>query len=142
MALKDEAKAGSFGQEAKRPLSPHLQAYRPTLTMTMSIAHRATGAALYVGTLLLVWWLASIASGPDAYAFQQRIMASLPGKAFLLFFTWTALHHALGGLRHLILDLGLAHDDPWREYLARASIIASLAGAALIWMILSFPWSL
>ncbi len=124
-------------QRKTRPRSPHLQVYRPTLTMTMSIAHRLTGAALYGGTLLLVWWLMSVASGPAAYAFEQRVMASFPGKAVLFFFTWAALHHAFGGLRHLVLDSGWAHDYPWREYLARASIIASLTGAALIWIIWS-----
>src|SRR5262245_52519396 len=41
----------------QRPISPHLQIYRPMLTMMMSIVHRVTGAALYFGTLLLVWWL-------------------------------------------------------------------------------------
>ena len=40
-----------------RPLSPHLQIYRPTLTMTMSIVHRITGMGLYLGALLVAWWL-------------------------------------------------------------------------------------
>ena len=51
-----------------RPLSPHLQIYRPMLTMMMSIVHRITGGALYVGMLLLVWWLSAAAAGPNAYA--------------------------------------------------------------------------
>jgi succinate dehydrogenase / fumarate reductase cytochrome b subunit len=34
-----------------RPLSPHLQIYKPMLTMMMSIVHRITGAALYFGTM-------------------------------------------------------------------------------------------
>jgi succinate dehydrogenase / fumarate reductase, cytochrome b subunit len=138
MDQREQQKARSVGRQAQRPLAPHLQVYRPTLTMTMSIAHRLTGVALYIGTLLLVWWLVSIASGPSAYAFEQRVMASAAGRVFLFFFTWAALHHALGGVRHLILDNGWAHDYPWREYLARTSIIASLAGVALIWIIL--PW--
>ena len=51
----------------ERPLSPHLQTYRWTLTMALSIVHRATGVALYFGTLLLAWWLIAAASGPGAY---------------------------------------------------------------------------
>jgi succinate dehydrogenase / fumarate reductase cytochrome b subunit len=47
----------------ERPLSPHMQVYRWTLTMALSIVHRATGIALYFGTLLLVWWLIAAASG-------------------------------------------------------------------------------
>ena len=117
-----------------RPRAPDLQIYRPTLTMTMSIAHRMTGAALYMGTLLFVWWLMAISGGSSSYALQQRFMNSVPGRAILLFFTWSILHHALGGVRHLIWDLGLAHDYPWREYLARATIFGSVAGTVLLWV--------
>ena len=60
----DDAATGA----ESRPLSPHLQIYRPMLTMMMSIAHRITGAALYFGMLLLAWWLIAAASGPNAYA--------------------------------------------------------------------------
>src|SRR5579864_5337909 len=52
----------------ERPLSPHIQTYRWTLTMALSIVHRATGIAPYFGTLLLAWWLIAAASGPTAYA--------------------------------------------------------------------------
>ena len=55
----------------ERPLSPHLQIYKPMLTMMMSIVHRATGVALYGGTVLLTWWLVAAASGPNAYAKVQ-----------------------------------------------------------------------
>ena len=50
----------------ERPLSPHLFIYKPTLTMTMSIVHRITGASLYFGTLLVAWWLIAAASSPKA----------------------------------------------------------------------------
>ena len=58
----------------ERPLSPHLTIYRLTLTMMMSIVHRITGAALYVGTLLVAWWLFAAASGPNGYATVQWFM--------------------------------------------------------------------
>src|SRR5579871_4098332 len=90
---------------AERPLSPHLQIYRPMLTMMMSIVHRITGAALYVGTLLLAWWLLAAASGPNAYATFQAVASSFIGRVVLLGYTW-ALVHMLGGIRHLIWDSG------------------------------------
>ena len=46
-----------------RPLSPHLSIYKPIPTMVMSIVHRITGGALYVGTILVAWWLIAAASG-------------------------------------------------------------------------------
>ena len=64
----------------ERPLSPHLQTYRVTLTMALSIIHRATGIALYFGTLLLAWWLIAAASGPGAYANVQAFTGSIIGK--------------------------------------------------------------
>ena len=59
----------SADTKANRPLSPHLQIYHWHLTMAMSIAHRATGIALYAGTLLLTWWLYQAAAvyAPDRW---------------------------------------------------------------------------
>jgi len=57
---------------AKRPLSPHLQIYKPIPTMVMSIMHRITGAALYFGTLLLVWWLAAAATSEAYFSTHGR----------------------------------------------------------------------
>jgi succinate dehydrogenase / fumarate reductase cytochrome b subunit len=101
--------------------------------MTMSIVHRVTGVALYFGTLVLTWWLIAIAMGPGAYAFQQRFLGSALGLLILFGFTWAILHHALGGVRHLVWDTGRAHGYPWREYLARATIVGSLALTIVLW---------
>jgi hypothetical protein len=73
---------------AERPLSPHLQIYRPTLTMMMSIVHRITGAALYFGTLLVAWWLIA-ASSPNAYARFQWFASSWIGRLILFGYTTT-----------------------------------------------------
>lgn len=90
----------------ERPLSPHLQIYRWTIPMALSIVHRFTGAALYVGTLLLLWWLAATAAGPDAYADAQIIVGSIFGRIILLGFSWALIYHLLNGIRHLIWDTG------------------------------------
>ena len=50
----------------QRPLSPHLQIYRPQITSVLSIMHRITGILLSLGALLLVAWVAATAAGPDA----------------------------------------------------------------------------
>lgn len=92
--------------EAKRPLSPHLQVYRWGLHMTLSILHRATGVALGAGTLLLAWWLISLASGPEAFAQAQSCLASWLGRVVLLGFTWSLMLHLCNGIRHLVWDTG------------------------------------
>ena len=76
-----------------RPLSPHLQIYKPMLTMMMSIAHRITGAALYFGTLLLAWWLIAAATGPAYYEFVSEIAGSFIGRLVLFGYTWALIHH-------------------------------------------------
>lgn len=110
---------------ARRPLSPHLFIYRPMLTMVMSIAHRITGGALYVGTLLLVWYLLAAASGGEAFATAAAFMGSFLGQLVLFGFTFALLHHFFGGIRHLIWDAGYGFDHPQREWLALGTIIAS-----------------
>ena len=67
----------------ERPMSPHLQIYSPLISMVMSIVHRITGAALFFGTLILAWWLAAAAIGPEAYAQFMSIADSLIGRLVL-----------------------------------------------------------
>lgn len=119
--------------EAKRPLSPHLQIYKPMLTMMMSIVHRITGVALYFGTLLLVWWLVAAASGPEYFAFVNDLAGSLIGRLVLFGYTWALLHHMIGGIRHFIWDTGRGFELPTVELMARLSIAGSLALTVLVW---------
>lgn len=119
----------------ERPLSPHLQIYRPMLTMMLSIVHRMTGAALYFGTLLLIWWLVALASGPDYFAYVQDIAGSVIGRLVLFGYTWALVHHALGGLRHLVWDTGRGFDLVTVEWVARAILVGSIAITLLIWVI-------
>src|SRR5947209_11440027 len=120
---------------AERPLSPHLTIYRPMLTMMMSIAHRITGAALYLGTLLLAWWLVATASGPNSYATMQWFMGTWVGRLVLFGYTWALLHHMLGGIRHLIWDTGRGFGPHEREWLTVASLVGSISLTVVIWVI-------
>jgi succinate dehydrogenase / fumarate reductase cytochrome b subunit len=117
-----------------RPVSPHLQIYRPSITMLMSILHRMKGAALYAGTLLLAWWLVALASGAGPYAAFQAFAASLFGKTILLGYTWALIHHALGGLRHLLWDAGRGLDAHSATTMAYATVCGSLLLTAGVWL--------
>ena len=120
---------------ANRPLSPHLQVYRFMLTMALSIVHRMTGAALYFGSLLMVWWLYAIAMGPEAYQQFMEIAASIPGRVVLFGFSWAILHHMLGGLRHLVWDTGRGFGLKCVETSARLLVLASVSLAIGLWFI-------
>jgi succinate dehydrogenase / fumarate reductase cytochrome b subunit len=121
--------------ESRRPLSPHLQIYRPMLTMMMSIMHRITGAALYAGTLLLAWWLIAAATDAKAFATASWALASPLGRIVLFGFTWALFHHLLGGLRHFVWDLGYGMDHPEREYLAQATLIGGIVLTVIVWIL-------
>ena len=109
-----------------RPLSPHLQVYRPQLTSITSILTRITGNALLLAALLSVWWLLGAASGPDYFALVDGIVRSWFGKLVFLGSIWALWYHALAGLRHLYFDSGRGLDIPTAEKLGWAVIIGSL----------------
>jgi succinate dehydrogenase / fumarate reductase cytochrome b subunit len=118
----------------KRPLSPHLQIYRPMLTMMMSIVHRITGMGLYFGIILLIWWLTAAAISPDYFATVQGFFGHWFGKLILFGFTWALLHHMLGGLRHLLWDTGRGFGLSTIEWLARANLALSILGTIALWL--------
>ncbi|MBI1492738.1 succinate dehydrogenase, cytochrome b556 subunit [Halocynthiibacter styelae] len=89
-----------------RPLSPHLTIYRPQFTSVTSILTRITGNALIVGTLLTVWWLIALASGPEYFECANAVMTSWFGKLVMLGSLWALSYHYMAGLRHLWWDSG------------------------------------
>ncbi|MCY4239983.1 MAG: succinate dehydrogenase, cytochrome b556 subunit [Rhodospirillaceae bacterium] len=90
-----------------RPLSPHLQIYRPQWTSMLSIFHRITGVALAVGTVLLVWWLVAAASSAAYFAYVQGFMGSWMGIILLIGWAFSLYYHLCNGLRHLFWNAGI-----------------------------------
>jgi len=117
----------------ERPLSPHLQVYRPVISMVMSIFHRLTGTALYLGMIVLAWWLIAAASGPDYYAVAMDWIGSPVGYLVLLGLTWAVFHHALGGLRHFLWDTGRGFEIPTVLRLSWATLLGSLTLTVVFW---------
>ncbi len=120
----------------RRPLSPHLQVYRPQLTSVLSITHRVTGVALAVGTLLLVYWLAAVALGPEAYAQAQSVLGSKLGQLLLFLWTWALFYHLCNGIRHLFWDAGYGFEIPTVYKSGKAVLIASVVLTLLLWIVI------
>ncbi len=119
----------------ERPLSPHLQVYKPMLTTAMSIVHRITGVALYFGLFLVVWWLIAAASGPTYFDLVNGFFGSWFGRLILFGYTWAAIHHMLGGIKHLVWDAGRGFELDSVERVARLQLGGSIVLTILIWII-------
>lgn len=89
-----------------RPLSPHLTIYRPQMSSMTSIFVRLTGTGLTLGFVLIVWWLLAAATGPGYFAFVDGLLTSWVGILIMVLSVWALWYHFLGGVRHLIWDLG------------------------------------
>ncbi|MDP4022199.1 succinate dehydrogenase, cytochrome b556 subunit [Methylobacterium sp. NEAU 140] len=118
-----------------QPLSPHLQIYRWTWTMAMSVVHRITGTALYGGTALVAIWLVALAAGPAAYGWVAGFFGSWLGRLVLFAYTWVLLHHMLGGIRHFVWDAGAGFDRAQRLSLARLTLIGSVSLTVVVWAV-------
>ncbi|WP_375678668.1 MULTISPECIES: succinate dehydrogenase, cytochrome b556 subunit [unclassified Bartonella] len=120
----------------ERPRSPHISIYRWTITMAMSIAHRITGMALYVGTVFFAVWLIAIACGEETFRTVYEIYSSWFGLCILFLYTLAGVHHMVGGVRHIVWDLKpclLAKEKA--TVTAWATVFISLIVTFAIWII-------
>ena len=115
-----------------RPLSPHLQIWRFTVTMAASITHRGTGMVLYGGSLLLAVWLYALAFSPSLYASVAGFAQSPIGFVIIAGYVWALSFHLMNGVRHLYWDSGRGLAPKTATRTAWAIYIASLALAAII----------
>ena len=118
-----------------RPLSPHLQIYRPQLTSIMSISHRSTGAALAAGTLLLCLWLIALAAGDVWYSMAEMVIGHPIGIFILFGYSVALVYHALNGVRHLTWDRGIGLTIPAVYRSGQIVLLLTIVITALIWAV-------
>ena len=122
----------------QRPLSPHLQIYKPQLTSLLSILHRATGVALSIGSVILVSWVVALSLGETAYSSYLMIINSWFGKLVLFGFTFGLFYHLSNGIRHLFWDAGYGYDLKVAYTSGTLVIISSLTLTIVTWFIVLF----
>lgn len=122
----------------ERPLSPHLLVYKPQLTSVLSISHRLSGATLAGGSLLAVWWIVALATGPEYFGFVQALMLSVPGQLVLMAFSAAVFYHLSNGIRHLFWDFGyfLSLQGVYRS--GYAVITSTLVLTGSLWLAVLF----
>lgn len=120
-----------------RPLSPHLQVYRPMYTMVLSMTHRVSGVFQSVGLLLLVGWLMAAASGAQSYATATRFFSHPFVRVLLAAWIVAFWYHFFAGLRHLAWDAGYGFDKRIArrsgEIVVLLAVLASVFTLALAW---------
>lgn len=121
-------KKDQTNQTNKRPLSPHLQIYKPQTTSALSILHRITGVGLSFALLVVACWLWIVAFDPEAYETFVTYMNSIVGKIFLFGIGAAVSYHICTGIRHLFLDMGYGYD---KEVVKKTSLLIIVASAAL-----------
>lgn len=122
-------------KNSTRPISPHLQIYRPQLTSVLSIAHRGTGIVLAAGALFLVYWLNALASGTGAFDQLRHYMGTWYGQVILLGFSFSLFYHLCNGVRHLFWDVGLGFELEAVYRSGKAVVAVSLLLTAATWTI-------
>jgi succinate dehydrogenase / fumarate reductase cytochrome b subunit len=116
-----------------RPLSPHLQIYKPQITSVLSILHRLTGIGLAAGAVVLVCWLNAAAYGPDAFESAQGLLATWFGRLLLLGWTWALFYHLCNGIRHMYWDVGRGLELRQVQITGWFVVVASLGFTLISW---------
>jgi succinate dehydrogenase / fumarate reductase cytochrome b subunit len=117
-----------------RPLSPHLQIYRPQITSVLSILHRITGFALSVGLLLLAGLIISAAFGQQSFDLVRGQMGTWYGYILLMGWSWAFYYHLCNGIRHLFWDMGKGFELSTVTTSGWAVVLASLTMTAVTWV--------
>ena len=117
-----------------RPLSPHLQIWKWGPHMLTSILHRVSGSGLaFVGLPVLLWWLGSLASGPEAYETFRSAAGSIPGMIVLVGLSWAFFNHMSSGLRHFVLDVGAGYELTTNKRMAMACTVSGIILTVVFW---------
>ncbi|MFO7306479.1 MAG: succinate dehydrogenase, cytochrome b556 subunit [Gammaproteobacteria bacterium] len=120
-----------------RPLSPHLQIYRWQYTMTLSILHRITGCAMSVGLVLFVYWLLSIADGPQSYERAMTFFAHPLVRVLLVGFSFAFFYHLANGIRHLVWDMGYGLERREARTSGWVAFLSAVAVTILFWIVVA-----
>ena len=118
-----------------RPLSPHLQVYKPQLTSVLSIMHRGTGVVIAIGAVIIALWFWSIMLGPEAYDCISGFLNSVFGKVLLVVWTACTAYHLFNGIRHLFWDFGYGFELSQTYTSGWLVVIASVVFTVGVWLV-------
>ena len=119
---------------ATRPLSPHLSIWKWGPHMLVSILHRITGDGMaFVALPVLLYWLGSLAAGPEAYASFEHQATSWYGYVILVGISWAFFNHMSSGIRHFVMDVGAGYEIHTNKRWSVATPIIGILLTAAFW---------
>ncbi|AIF81187.1 succinate dehydrogenase cytochrome b-556 subunit [endosymbiont of Acanthamoeba sp. UWC8] len=119
-----------------RPLSPHLGIYKPQISSVLSIFHRVSGVALFIGLIGIIWWIIYLPYMQDPEnCIIWKFFAHPAGKAFLMLWSYSLFFHTCTGIRHLFWDFGMGFSIEAMNKSGWLSIVISLILAVVSWII-------
>jgi len=116
--------------EARRPVSPHLQVYRWQLNMLLSTMHRITGLLLSLGAVVLALWLLAVAGGAESYADMAAVTTAGWFKLPLIVWSFCLFLHLANGIRHLAWDAVFGFERS--QIFASGKLVLVVSGIATV----------
>ena len=89
------------------PLSPHLQIYRPFLTMIFSISSRIGVIAFAFSVPFFAIWLGSANILPQLNLLLTMFINLLPVKLIFIFWFFIFNHHLLNGFKYFLWSFAI-----------------------------------
>jgi succinate dehydrogenase / fumarate reductase cytochrome b subunit len=120
--------------QGQRPLSPHLQIYRPQITSILSILHRLTGVGLAIGAVVFAYWITAASYGEAAFGRANALIVSGGGRLVLFGLTFAFFYHFANGIRHLAWDAGYGFDLKTLHRTGIAVVVVAFAATLVLWV--------
>ncbi len=121
-----------------RPVYLNLLKIRLPVTGVTSIAHRVSGALLFLSLPLLIYGLDLSVQSSEEFANVANWLQQPLAKVVLLIWIWSLVHHLLAGIRFLLIDLDVgvsrdaARQTAWWVNFAALGLVLVLGGALFL----------
>jgi succinate dehydrogenase / fumarate reductase cytochrome b subunit len=116
----------------QRPVNLDLQSIRFPITAIASILHRISGVITFFSLAILLALLSESLGSPEGFDNVQLLLNNFIIKFVLWAIATALLYHIVGGIRHMIMDLGYWEELDTGAVSAKAAFVVTLILAILM----------
>ncbi len=99
-------------QDKRRPLSPHIQIYKPQISSVLSITHRFVTIILMLFYIVFASWLVSWSVNKDFFEQIIDVYHNVGGRILFTIFIYSYVYFFCNSIRHLCWDFGMGYSIP------------------------------